>query len=261
MHWNTFALLISHFVLLLIPLVLPYNGWNIGQLVSPEIPFTPLLTNLWNHWNRRIDFIHNKCYQPSGLTVLNSKVLLRDYAHYSSSSNLGSSSLPTMQRLRWQPPREGYIKINTDEAYNQTTQDAEIQVIAFDNKGMMLGGLAQNSTHSLDALHTGFFVVLAGIQLAHDKDWHFVHIESDSAIIINKFTRDGPNLSVIGAHVVQSRLMLRDFDDFLITFTPRACNSAAHSLASHACHTGCSFFFESVCLELIKIVVLADMPI
>ncbi|KAK8488605.1 hypothetical protein V6N11_013771 [Hibiscus sabdariffa] len=101
--------------------------------------------------------------------------------------------MASMLHDQWQSPRVGIVEINIYGAYNQDTQDVGIKVIARDESVVFLC-----STHpqGLDALHAEFFVVLAGIQLALDKCWQHVHIESNSAIIVNKFTRTGPGLLI-----------------------------------------------------------------
>ncbi|KAK9032734.1 hypothetical protein V6N11_056990 [Hibiscus sabdariffa] len=71
--------------------------------------------------------------------------------------------------------------------------------------------LAQHSVNSIDALHVKFFVVIARIQLARDRGCRSVHIETDFAILVNKFNRIEADLSVLGAQVEHSRYLLRDF--------------------------------------------------
>ncbi|KAL4304112.1 hypothetical protein GQ457_10G013500 [Hibiscus cannabinus] len=93
---------------------------------------------------------------------------------------------------------EDFVKINTDEAFNQSTHEALIGVVARSSTGEVLGGFAQHSGISIDALHTKFLVVVAGIQFALEKGWRDVHIETDSAIVVNKFNRVGPDLSMLG---------------------------------------------------------------
>ncbi|KAK8993167.1 hypothetical protein V6N11_033271 [Hibiscus sabdariffa] len=57
-------------------------------------------------------------------------------------------------------------------------------------------------------LYMWIFLRVVGLQLAQDKGWSRIHIESDSAIIINKFNRTGPNLSVMGSQVANARDLL-----------------------------------------------------
>ncbi|KAL4347887.1 hypothetical protein GQ457_17G013650 [Hibiscus cannabinus] len=154
---------------------------------------------------------------------------------------------------------EGFVKINTDGAFNQSTHEAGIGVIARNSTGEVLGGFAQHSGISIDALHTEFLAVVAGIQFAREKDWRDVHIETDSTIVVNKFNRVGPDLSVLGRQVERYRLLLGEFNVCLIHFAPKSCNSVAHTLARHACSSGLSFFFGSDCPVLIRSNVLVDL--
>ncbi|KAK8533094.1 hypothetical protein V6N12_076375 [Hibiscus sabdariffa] len=133
---------------------------------------------------------------------MNSKILLKDYIYFSTMKS-SPIVLHALHHLRWQPLTEGFIKINTDEVYNQSTHDVGVGVVAHDNKGMLLGGIAQHSTNSIDALHTECFTVLAGIQLSHDKGRRSIHIKADLNILVNKFNRVRPDLSVLGAQDFQ----------------------------------------------------------
>ncbi|KAL4279259.1 hypothetical protein GQ457_03G017210 [Hibiscus cannabinus] len=219
--------------------------------------FILLLTILWNLWNRRNDFVHNARLQPVWLIVMNSESILADYKFH---NTLSSTSPPTTNRHCWHPPPGDFIKINTDGAFNPSTYEARIGVIARNSTGEVLGGFAQHSGVSTDALHTEFLAVVAGLQLAREKGWRFVHIETDSATVVNKFNRTGPDLSVLGTHVANARVILDDFIVCCFYFVPKRCNSIAHVLATHACRSGLSIFFDSVCPDFISSVVLADWP-
>jgi hypothetical protein len=41
-------------------------------------------------------------------------------------------------KLLWQPPKEGWIKINVDRSYVETTGEASVGVIIRDHKGYVL---------------------------------------------------------------------------------------------------------------------------
>ncbi|KAK8512102.1 hypothetical protein V6N12_018583 [Hibiscus sabdariffa] len=145
------------------------------------------------------------------------------------------------------PPQIGIIKINTDGAFHASTNTTGIGVIAHGNNCQVLGGLAQHSIQGLDALHVEFLVVLADIHLARDKGWHRVVFETDSAIVINKFNRSRPNLSMLGPLIAHGKLLLDVFDEYRFSFYPRSNNLVAHTLASCARNSMFTFTFESVC--------------
>ncbi|KAL4295540.1 hypothetical protein GQ457_12G019200 [Hibiscus cannabinus] len=71
----------------------------------------------------------------------------------------------------------------------QSTHEAGIGVVARNSTGEVLGGFAQHSGISIDALHTEFLDVVVGIQFAREKGWRDVHIETNSTIVVNKFNR------------------------------------------------------------------------
>ncbi|KAL4346428.1 hypothetical protein GQ457_17G011420 [Hibiscus cannabinus] len=217
--------------------------------------FILLLTILWNLWNRRNGFIHNGRLQSSWIIVMNSELLLADYKNHNNPSSTSPIALQSQRQLCWHPPPEGFIKINTDGAFNQSTHEAGIGVVARNSTGEVLGVFAQYSGISIDALHKKFLVVVAGIQFAREKGWCDMHIEMDSAIVVNKFNRVGPDLSVLGSQVERYRPLLGEFNVCIINFTPKCCNYVAHTLTTHS---GLSFFFGSDCPVLIRSNVLTD---
>ncbi|KAK9033383.1 hypothetical protein V6N11_018416 [Hibiscus sabdariffa] len=133
------------------------------------------------------------------------------------------------RQLCWCPPPEGFVKINSGGAFNQSSHEVGIGVVA------------RNSTG----------------EFAHEKGCRDVHIETDSATVVNKFNRIRPDISVLGSQVEHYRPLLGEFNVCLINFTPKCCNSVAHTLATHASSSGLSFFFGSDCPVLIPTNVLA----
>ena len=109
-----------------------------------------------------------------------------------------SRPLPLPHRRHWSPPPSGVIKINTDGVYIADLHSSGIGVVARDRKGDVLGGLAQHLLHCSDGLQAEMNVVLAVMELASSKGWEHVILETDSAIVANKFNRDGPDLSALG---------------------------------------------------------------
>ncbi|KAL4296457.1 hypothetical protein GQ457_12G014440 [Hibiscus cannabinus] len=174
----------------------------------PADLFLLLLVLLWNIWNSRNDFVHNSHFQPPWLLVLNSETLLRDYLCHNS-----VIPPPTNHyNPHWTPPHATYTKINIDGAFDPTTHAAGIGVITRDHLGSVLGGLAQHSANCLDVLHAEFSAIVADLYLARDFGWRKIQIESDSAILINKFNRTGLDLSVLSSQVSNARELLCHFD-------------------------------------------------
>ncbi|KAK8584080.1 hypothetical protein V6N12_068330 [Hibiscus sabdariffa] len=91
--------------------------------------------------------------------MLNSELLLRDYICVGLPTTTSTPTTPTL----WKPPPDGYIKINSNGAYDQASRNAGLSVVARDGRGLVLGGLAQHSPTSFDVLHVEFLVVQAGL--------------------------------------------------------------------------------------------------
>ncbi|KAL4354996.1 hypothetical protein GQ457_06G012530 [Hibiscus cannabinus] len=119
--------------------------------------------------------------------------------------------------------------------------------------------LAQHSANCPDVLHAEFSAIVVGLYLARDSGWRKIQIESDSAILINKFNRTGPYLSVLSSQISNARELLCHLDDCIFSFAPKCCNSAKHTLATYVCKRGTSLFFDSSCPAVLDPIVLADL--
>ncbi|KAK8596854.1 hypothetical protein V6N13_001461 [Hibiscus sabdariffa] len=195
----------------------------------PTNTFNLLLTVMWNLWNRRNDWYISYYLFPSRTHALDATP-------------------------------EGYIKINTDGALDRVSRSVGLGVVARDSHGIVLGGLSQQSPSSSDVLHVEFLAVHAGVLMARDKGWRNVILETDSITIVNKFNRLGPDLSTLSPLIDDVRLLLAEFADCRVIYVPRTCNLVSHTLATNACHSRCSLFFDSVCPNIIRNVVTIDIP-
>ncbi|KAK8579177.1 hypothetical protein V6N12_069506 [Hibiscus sabdariffa] len=79
----------------------------------------------------------------STLPILNSQGLRCDYVVATMTSSIPTTTTESDLANPHCSPRAGTIKINTDRALNMTTKDVAIGFIACDDKGTVLGGLAQ----------------------------------------------------------------------------------------------------------------------
>ncbi|KAL4272945.1 hypothetical protein GQ457_13G027020 [Hibiscus cannabinus] len=85
-------------------------------------------------------------------------------------------------------------------------------------------------------------------------------VESDAAILVNKLHRPTVDLSLLRDLLAPSRTLLDASSGRLrVGFASRSANTAAHALASWACHNDNVISLSSVCPELISRIVLDDL--
>ncbi|KAL4349014.1 hypothetical protein GQ457_17G008850 [Hibiscus cannabinus] len=166
---------------------------------------------------------------------------------------------------RWRPPPAGSVKVNVDGAFLLSARLGAIGVIARDSSGAVLGGFAKPVPVHGHASTVEVSALSAGLEFAIANGWPSALIESDAAVLVNKLHRPTVDLSLLGDLLAPFRALLAASDGCLrvgclcVGFASRSANSAAHALASWACHNDNVLSFSSVCPELISRNVLDDL--
>ncbi|KAL4368730.1 hypothetical protein GQ457_05G022740 [Hibiscus cannabinus] len=112
-----------------------------------------------------------------------------------------------------------------------------IDVLARDSSGAVLGGFARPVTVPGPASAVEASALFAGLEFAITNGWASALVESDAAVLVKKLHRPTMDLSLLGDLLAPSRVLLAASNGCLrVGFPPRSANSAAHALASWACH-------------------------
>ncbi|KAL4282737.1 hypothetical protein GQ457_16G018980 [Hibiscus cannabinus] len=155
---------------------------------------------------------------------------------------------------------DGSVKINVDGAFLPSARLGAIGVIARDSSGAVLGGFAKPVPVHDPASTVEVSALFAGLEFTIANGWPSALIESDAAVLVNKLRRPTVDLSLLGGLLAPSRALLAASNGCLrVGFASRSANSAAHALASWACHNDNEISFSSVCPELISRIVLDDL--
>ncbi|KAL4273203.1 hypothetical protein GQ457_13G016180 [Hibiscus cannabinus] len=102
--------------------------------------------------------------------------------------------------------------------------------------------------------------LFVGLEFAIANAWPSALIDSDDAVLVNKFYRPTADLSLLGDMLAPSRALLAANAAHLrVGFASRLANIAAHTLASWTCHNNDVISFSSICPELISRIVLDDL--
>jgi ribonuclease HI len=92
---------------------------------------------------------------------------------------------PVIKEVIWHPPLENWVKCNTDGATNNLTSSCG--GIFRNHNADFLCGFAENT-----GLKSAFMAELCGamraIELAHNRNWTNLWLESDSSLVVQAFS-------------------------------------------------------------------------
>ncbi|KAK9037831.1 hypothetical protein V6N11_022730 [Hibiscus sabdariffa] len=207
------------------------------------------VTLLWNLWNHRNNWVHNQQLQPVWATVMTASLLHQDHLVASSSSASSSALHPT----GWSPPPSGTVTLNMDGSFS-VGGGAGIGVVARDSSGQVLCGLARHLDDLTEAEFAEHAALVAGLRFALDRGWTSVLVEMDSAQTVNRLSRSpSSDLSIFSPSLEPARAILSEHSHIRLRYIPRSANRVAHTLAAWALSCTSYVSFDSVCPEIIWI--------
>ncbi|KAK8613114.1 hypothetical protein V6N13_104435 [Hibiscus sabdariffa] len=220
--------------------------------------FALFLSILWGLWRRRNTWVHERSLYPLHLVVEDAVSLCHDYASASAPSQVPPAAADPPPR--WRPPPAGSVKVNVDGAFLPSARLGAIGVIARNSSGAVLGGFAKPVPVHGRASTVEVSALSAGLEFAIANDWPSALVEFDAVVLVNKLRRPTVDLSLLGDLLAPTRALLDASNGRLrVGFTPRSANTAAHALASWACHNDNVISFSSVCPEFFSRIVLDDL--
>ncbi|KAE8668538.1 hypothetical protein F3Y22_tig00112293pilonHSYRG00090 [Hibiscus syriacus] len=167
-------------------LVLNNEDWNtspLNQLLNEDIvkllmAIPPLRDDMGTDqpvWRGSDNGI---CTVKAAFNELNSTQAWANSIKANQSTNHPSTSVHN-RRQRWQPPRVGMVKLNTDGALDTKTGNARGGGVFRDKEGQWLGGFNRNIGRC-SAFHVELWVLLDGLTLAWDRGIRDIKVELDN---------------------------------------------------------------------------------
>ncbi|XWS59017.1 hypothetical protein CRYUN_Cryun08bG0084800 [Craigia yunnanensis] len=93
-------------------------------------------------------------------------------------------------REQWQPLSVGFMKINADAGFCVSTGEARLGVVARDSSGYVWFCAATKRRGIQSPLQTELLAILYGLELALEKDFLTIQIESDSSLAISEISKN-----------------------------------------------------------------------
>ena len=136
-----------------------------------------------------------------------------------------------MQIQKWEPPDEGWIKVNSDGAISKMGNKAGGGAVIRDNMGALREGMCHHFQEVLDPEVAEILTCKRALEVAKGINATRVHVELDargSEQMLKKHTKE---LSASGPLVEEIKSLMQFYVDSKVSWVRRSANAAAHKLA------------------------------
>lgn len=144
--------------------------------------------------------------------------------------NIHPPKAPSIKEVIWQPPIQQWIKLNTDGAMIKNPCRASCASIFRDNNSIFKGGFAQNVETDSPFVEE-MMAALVAIEIAFDRGWHNLWLETDSQLILLAFKAKNMIPCTLRNRWINCLQLLLSMN-FFVTHIYREGNSCADSFAN-----------------------------
>jgi ribonuclease HI len=146
------------------------------------------------------------------------------------------ASVPSIDRLTWQPPPQGIIKVNWDATLNMSAGWIGLGVVARDNLGWCLGARSVTRGMQMEPKTAEVMTAICAVEFSKEVGFFEVIFEGDAAQVVADINMVSTNLSNTGYLIESIQQELKWFRAGSFVHVPRVLNSVAHALAREAAH-------------------------
>lgn len=132
---------------------------------------------------------------------------------------------------RWEPPAEGWRKVNSDGAVARNGEKGGGGAVIRDHNGAFRAAVCHHFPNIDDPEAVEILACRRALEVATELHEERVHVELDSQGLVQMLNQAMKNMSVTGPWVEEIKTMLRSFSEFKVSWVRRSANVAAHKLA------------------------------
>ncbi|GMJ05893.1 hypothetical protein like AT4G29090 [Hibiscus trionum] len=196
---------------------------NRGSHSKEQLTYT-----LWALWKARNQHMHEGKLQTAQSLITYIKCCELEYKECLKPQ----SCRPDQTVTGWNPPPEGFVKLNVDACCVPATGKVFSGFIIRDEKGDVLGSGIKNQARYVSVFLAEACAARDGLEFAANLGLSSLIVESDSRTLIHKLRATGDDSSAIRTLIADIKNLVRGLPATRFVFTPRAGNKAAHSLAA-----------------------------
>ncbi|XP_015383105.1 uncharacterized protein LOC107175839 [Citrus sinensis] len=206
--------------------------------------FELLVACFWSIWHARNLFLFEGKKADPLVSMAKAEAVLDSYKRVKIPSSSHLESKITVKQQRWKPPPQGWIKINVNAATKIEKQVAGLGIVLRDFNGSVVAAAVKPSKFYGDIIFAEAEAIEWGLQVARFISMASIIVEIDSQGVSDLLNNKKSNRSEVFWVILEIQELVKDFCNVKVQYTPRHCNSIAHSLARLA--LGCE---ESVIWE------------
>jgi ribonuclease HI len=138
---------------------------------------------------------------------------------------------PVRMKGLWKKPGTGWIKVNTDAAFDSSSGSGSSGVVIRNENGEILMAAAKRHYHTPDALTAEALAARDGLVLVHSGGFHKVILETDNLELVNLLQSVAGERSQIAGLWHEISEISKVFSSISFSFVRREGNGAAHQCA------------------------------
>ena len=230
---------------MLIPIVAFWIGFGFRKYKGDGY-FLKVAVVLWSVWNVRNSAIFQDMVKLPHNVYKDAMHFLKEYndVHLKTGNLVPSIS---KERVRWLAPKDGWYKVNMDEAVFADIQKVGVGAVIRNERWEFLGAMCELMKFGLDVTDAEALAALRAIEFVVDIYPFNLVFEGDCVQVIKALTTSEFDFSRVGHvySIARSKLSLARGSS--VIHVPRDGNSIAHYLAQFARNiVGSQVWLESV---------------
>ncbi|XP_059446627.1 uncharacterized protein LOC132178194 [Corylus avellana] len=163
-------------------------------------------------WIRRNEYIHEGSFTHPSHIMREANNALAYFQKINDKTVQQGRPAPKPERIKWQPPPQGRVKINWDAAVDGNNKSIGLGIIARNDKGW-------------------FLAALYAVTFCREEGYRSTIFEGDALQVVNDVNSTNQCQSMHGHLIEDIKVALQALNQACFTHAKREANAAAHALA------------------------------
>ncbi|KAH9782560.1 reverse transcriptase domain-containing protein [Citrus sinensis] len=188
----------------------------------------------WMVWNARNEMLFKGKRENPQALVAKAEAVLEAYKRVQKPEQVRKESQQVQTQQVWNPPQNGFVKVNVDAATSSEKHLAGLGAIIRDDQGTVIAAAIKISKFNGDVAFAEAEALEWGLQIARNASAKALIVESDAQSVVKLVNNKQGGKSEIFWIISEIQNLMRNFELVSINYTHRSRNAIAHSLAKLA---------------------------